>query len=79
MLIFIVQNELKLTSGHLKVQNFSGGYTPGPPRGGEMEGTEGKGKERIEEREGQDEMTKEGKTSACTPWGLWCRQYGRAK
>ena len=58
-----VQNELKLTYGHLPVQNFSGGYTPGPPRRGEREGRArmrwegGKG----EEREGQDGMTEEGK------------------
>ena len=48
---FCVQNELKPTYGHLKVQNFSGGYTPGPPRGGGREGTEGEGRERKEGKE----------------------------
>ena len=51
---FCVQNELKPTSGHLKVQNLSRGYTPGPTRGGEREGEEiGEGDGR---REGKREL-----------------------
>ena len=64
--------------GIRKFKIFPGLY-PGPPRGGESEGMggegqerrEGEGKDRIEEREGQElGMPKEEKTSACTPWGL---------
>jgi hypothetical protein len=43
-------NDLKFTYAHLQFQNFSRGYTPGPPlkRGGEGrggKGREGKGRE----------------------------------
>ena len=57
--------------GICQFKNISGG------RDG-MERQEGDGRDgKGEATDGQEVMTEEGKTSVCTPWGLWCRQSVR--
>jgi hypothetical protein len=44
--VFEVKNKLKLTYGHIELQKFFRGYTPGPPLKGR--GGKGEGEERVE-------------------------------